>query len=111
MLGYVEFFIKQYPQVLLLKAALRLFPTQFVFLLGIVPTHLQDLAVRPIEFHEVCMSPLLKPIQVPLDGTSSLQCVSHITQFGVVSRLADGAFSLTVLVTNKDIKGHQLFGH
>ena len=45
---------------------------QPVSVLGIVPTHVQDLALGLVELHEVRMGPPLKPVKVPLDGIPSL---------------------------------------
>lgn len=54
-----------------------------------------------------------EPLQVPLDGVSSLQHVDCLTEFGVVSELAEGALNPTVCVTDKrlnsittDLQGH-----
>ncbi|PKU43757.1 hypothetical protein llap_5947 [Limosa lapponica baueri] len=69
-------------------------------------TQVQDLALGLVELHEVCMGPPLKPVQVPLDGTPSLQCVSRTTQFGVISKLAEGALYLTLHVSDKGVKQH-----
>lgn len=52
-------------QVLLRRAALNSFILQPVLVLGVV------------ESHEVSMGPLLKLVQVPLDGIQSLMCVSN----------------------------------
>ncbi|CAM9935932.1 unnamed protein product, partial [Bubo scandiacus] len=58
------------------RAALNPLITQPVFVLGIALTHVQDLAVGLLELHEVCTGPPLKPVQVPLDGTSLPSSVS-----------------------------------
>jgi len=57
-------------------------------MLGIALTHVQDLPCGLVELHEVCTGPPLKPAKVTLDGIPSLQCVSHTTQLGVVSKVA-----------------------
>ncbi|KAK4821092.1 hypothetical protein QYF61_013420 [Mycteria americana] len=87
--GHVELLINQHPQVILLRAALNPFSTQPVFVLGIAPTHVQDLALGLVELHEVCTGPPLKPVKVSLDGILSLQCVNHSTQLGIISKLAE----------------------
>ncbi|KAK4830748.1 hypothetical protein QYF61_013198 [Mycteria americana] len=97
--AHVELLINQHP-----KAALNPFSTQPVFVLGIAPTRVQDLALGLVEFHEVCMGPPLKPVKVPLDGIPSLQCVDHIAQLGVIGKLADSALNPTLHVANKDVK-------
>ena len=105
--GHVELFIHHCPQVLLLRAALNPFSTQLVFVLGIALTHMQDLALGPVELHEVCMGPPLKPVKVPLDGIPSLQCVDCTTQLPVVGKFGEGALDPTVSVANKDVKQRQ----
>ncbi|GAB0184583.1 cAMP-dependent protein kinase inhibitor alpha [Grus japonensis] len=102
--AHVELFIHQYPQVLLFRAAFNLFLAQSVAVLGIVPTHVQDLALGLVELHVVRMDPPLQPVKVPLDGIPSLQCVNHTTLLGVVGKLAEGALDPTVHITDKDVK-------
>ncbi|KAK4832903.1 hypothetical protein QYF61_026546 [Mycteria americana] len=89
------------------RAALNPFSAQPVFVLGIVPTHVQDLALGPVELHEVHTCPPLKPVKVPLDGIPSLQRVDSTTQLGDVGKLAEGALNPTVHVTDKDVKQRQ----
>jgi len=66
LLDRAELFINQHPQVLLLRAALNVLTAQPVFVLGIAPAQVQDLAVGLVELHEVHIDPLLKPVQNPL---------------------------------------------
>ena len=66
--AHVQLFIHQYPQVLLHRAALNAFIPQPVFVLGIAPTEVQDLALGLVEPREVHMASLLELVQVPLDG-------------------------------------------
>ncbi|KAK4827202.1 hypothetical protein QYF61_015230 [Mycteria americana] len=76
---------------------------QPVFVFGIAPTHVQDLAFSLVELHEVRTGPTLKPVKIPLDGIPSLQHVDCTTQLGVVSKLAEGALNPTAHATNKDV--------
>jgi len=62
------------------------------------------------------MDPLLQPVQVPLDGFSSLQCINCTAQLGVFCKLAEdaidsiiyenllGNFLLVVVYCSTDIK-------
>jgi len=50
------------------------------------------------------MGPLLKLVQLPLDGISSLRHVNCTTQLGVIGKLAEGALDPTAYVTDEDIK-------
>ena len=63
-------------------------------MLGIALIQVQDLALGLVEPHEVCIGPPLKPVQVPLDGIPSLQCVNRTTQLGVISKRAESALNL-----------------
>ncbi|KAK4806258.1 hypothetical protein QYF61_013402 [Mycteria americana] len=92
--AHVQFFIHQYPQVLLCRAALNPFIPQSVLISGIAPTQVQDLALGLVELHEVHMGPLLKPVK-------SINCT---TQLGVFCKLAEGALNPTVYVVDEDIK-------
>ena len=83
----MQFFIHQYPQVLLRRAALNPLIAQPVFVLGIALIHVQDLALGLVELHEVRMGPPLKPVKVPLDGIPSLQRVDCTTQPAVIDTI------------------------
>jgi len=62
------------------------------------------------------MGPLLKLVQVPLDGIPSFWCVNCTTQLGVICKLAEGALGLTKSLMkmlnsagpSKDPEGHHL---
>lgn len=95
LLGHVEFYLHRYAQVLLPRAALDLFSTQPVLVLGIVPTQVQDLALSLIEHHEVLLGLCLKPIKIPLDDIPALQHVNHIT-LAVSSKLVRSALNPAV---------------
>ncbi|TRZ24854.1 hypothetical protein HGM15179_002272 [Zosterops borbonicus] len=60
----------------------------------------QDLALGLVELHEVCMCPLFKPVQFPLDATTALLSVTHTTWLGVIS-------ALDPIVCDKVAKQHQ----
>jgi len=49
LLAHVELLIHQYPQILLLRAALEPLAAQRVLVFGIAPTHVQDLALGLVE--------------------------------------------------------------
>ena len=87
--------------------SLNSFSAQPVFVLGITPTHVQDLALDLVELHEVCTGPCLQLFQFLLDGIVSFQRVDCTTQLGVIGKLAEGALNPTVHVTDKDIRQYQ----
>lgn len=50
------------------------------------------------------MSPLLKLVQVSLDGTPSSYCVTCTAQLCVICKLAEDAHDPTVSVMDKDVE-------
>ena len=70
-------------------------------------TQVQDLALGCVEPHEVHQCPLLKPVQVPLDGIPSLWCIDHTPQLDVICKFAKGALDPTLNVTAEDTKEYQ----
>ncbi|KAK4831309.1 hypothetical protein QYF61_016798 [Mycteria americana] len=102
--AHVQLFIHQYPQVLLRRAALHPFIPQPVLIPGVALTQGQDPALGLVEPHEVHVGPLLKLVQVPLDGILSLRRVSCTTQLGAICNLAEGALDPTVYVIDEDTK-------
>ena len=77
--------------MILLRAALNLFSTQPAFVI----------ALCVAELHDVCTGPPLKPVQVPQDGTPSLQRADCTTQPCVIDKLAQGALNPTVHIADK----------
>ncbi|KAK4811988.1 LOW QUALITY PROTEIN: hypothetical protein QYF61_022984 [Mycteria americana] len=102
LLAHVQLFIHQYCQALLRRAALNPFIPQPLLIPWIALT--QEPALGLVEPHEVHTGPLLKLVQVPLDGIPSLRYVNHTTQLGVVCKLAKGALDPTVYVIDEDTK-------
>jgi len=62
--AYVQLFIHQYPQVVLLRAALNPFIPQPVLIAGVVLTQMQIIAHHLIDPHEVHTGSLLELVQV-----------------------------------------------
>ena len=60
LLAHVQLPIHQYPQVLFSRAVLNPFILQFVLLMGVASSQLQDLAFGFVEPHEVHLGPLLR---------------------------------------------------
>lgn len=98
----IQFFILQYPQVLLCRTAISPFIPQSVLILGIAPTQIQDLMLGLTEFHVVHTGPLLKPVQAPLDGHPVPPACT--TQLGAILKLAEGALDPAAYVISEDIK-------
>ncbi|KAK4810749.1 hypothetical protein QYF61_007723 [Mycteria americana] len=85
--AHIHFFIHQYPQVLLSKAALNPLIAQPVSMFGIALTQVQDLALSLVEPHEVHMGPLLELVQVPLNGIPSLKHALYKAEIKALWRL------------------------
>ena len=52
------------------------------------------------------MAPLLQPVEVPLDGFLSLQCIDCTAQLGVIHKLTEGALDAIVYVIDDDVEEH-----
>ena len=108
MLAHVQLAIHQYPQVFLNRAVLYLLVPQLVFIAGIAMIQVPDHAFGFVEPYEVHLDPLLKPVYIPLDGTSSLWCVDCTPQLIVISKLAEGALDPLSLSLMKILKSIDL---
>ena len=92
LMAHVQLFIHQYPQVLLHRVTLSPAISPSVFVFGIAPTKMQELALG--------LSPPFKPVKISLDGIPYLQYVDLTTQLGIVSKSENGALNPTICVTN-----------
>jgi len=97
-MAHVQLFIHRYPQVLLSRAALNAIIPQPVLIAGVAPIEVQEPEAGLVEPHKVHTGPLLKLVQVPLDGIPFFWCVYCTNELGVICRLADGALDLTKLL-------------
>ncbi|PKU44305.1 hypothetical protein llap_5392 [Limosa lapponica baueri] len=84
--------IHQDSQVFLLRAAPQQVSSQPVLVKGVIPPQVQHPTLAFIEVHQVPLCPTLQPVQVSLDGGTAFWCVSHPSQFCVISKLAEGTF-------------------
>ncbi|KAK4832711.1 hypothetical protein QYF61_025172 [Mycteria americana] len=96
--------IEHDPQVLFCQAAFQLGGPQHVLVHGIVPLQVQDFALPLVEPQEVPVSPFLQAVEIPLDGSPTLWCIRHLSQFCVISRLAESTLSPIIQIINEDIK-------
>ncbi|PKU40781.1 testosterone 17-beta-dehydrogenase 3 [Limosa lapponica baueri] len=67
-----------------------------------------DLAPGLVELHDVHVVLPLKPVEVPLDGISSLKYVNCSSQLGVIHKFAEGALNPTVCIIEAAICLSQL---
>lgn len=86
-LAHVHLVLNQHPQVVFHQAAFQpLFPEPVV-LHGVVVTKLQDLERGPIESRTDGPSPVIQPVQIPLQGLPALGQINTTTQLGVSCKL------------------------
>lgn len=62
----------------------------------------QDFAFSLVELHEVPISPYLQPVNVPLEDSTTLWCISHY--FLVCVKLAEGTLCPIIQIINEDFK-------
>jgi len=71
---------------------------------AVVPPHMQDFALPSVELHEVPVSPFLQPVQVSLDGSTTLSRVSYFSPFCVICKLAEGTLFPNMQIITGDIE-------
>ncbi|KAK4821778.1 LOW QUALITY PROTEIN: hypothetical protein QYF61_000839 [Mycteria americana] len=102
LLAYIQAAVNQHPQVLFCRAAFQpLFPKP-VALHGVVVT--QDPTLGLVEAHTIDLSPLIQPVQIPLQSLPTLKQIDTPTQFGVICNLTEGALDPLIQIIGKDIK-------
>ena len=92
------------PQGLSLQSCFPAFRLQHVLVPGVVPLQVQDFAVLFVELHEIPLSPVLQPVQIPLDGSTATWCISRSSQYCVICKLAEVVLCPIVQVVNKDVR-------
>jgi len=70
----------------------------------IVVTHVQDPTFGLVESHSVGLSPLIQPVQIPLQSLHSLKQINTPTQLGITCRLTEGALHPLIQITDIDVK-------
>jgi len=60
---------------------------------GVVLPQVQGFAHLFVELHEVLVSAFLQPVPVPVDGSTALWCISHLSQFCVICKPGEGTLS------------------
>jgi len=61
-----------------------------VLMHGVVLPQVQDPAFAFVEPHQVPLCRTLQLVQVMLSGSTAFWCIHHSSQFGVISKLAEG---------------------
>ena len=57
-----------------------------------------------VELHEILVNPFFQPVEVLLDGSTTLQCISQSSQFGVIRKLAEGTLYLIIQIIGEDFE-------
>ncbi|KAK4828336.1 hypothetical protein QYF61_025805 [Mycteria americana] len=104
LLAHIQLAVNQHPQVLFRQAAFQpLFPKP-VALHGVAVAQVQDPALGLVEPHTIGLSPLIQPVQIPLQSLPTLKQINTPTQLGVICKLTEGALDLLIQIIDKDIK-------
>ena len=103
LLAYVQL-VHQDHQGLFCKAAFQPFGPQPILVHEVIPLQVQDFVFSFDGLHEIPVSPFLQPVEVPLDGSMTLWCISRSSQFCVISKLAHGALCPIIQIINEDVE-------
>ncbi|KAK4817635.1 hypothetical protein QYF61_021781 [Mycteria americana] len=104
LLAHTQLAVNQHSQILFHQAAFQpLFPKP-VALHGVVVTQVQDLALGFVEPHTIDLSPLIQPVQVPLQSLPTPKQINTPTQLGVICKLTEGALDPFIQTIDKDVK-------
>jgi len=75
----------------------------------IVPPQVQYPALALVELNHVPLCPTLQPVPVSLNGTTAFWCIHHSSQFGVISKLAEGTLCPFIQVTDESLCTEHLY--
>ncbi|KAK4823743.1 hypothetical protein QYF61_006012 [Mycteria americana] len=89
LLAHIQVAVNQNTQVLLCWAAFQPLFLKPVALHGVVVTQVQDLALGLVEPHTIGLSPLIQPVQIPLQSLPTLKQINTPAQLGVVCKLTE----------------------
>jgi len=71
---------------------------------GVISPQVQDLTLALVQFHQVPLCPALQPFQVSLNGSTAFSCISHLSSFCIISKLAEGTLCPFIQVTDEEIE-------
>ncbi|KAJ7419506.1 integral membrane protein dgcr2 idd [Pitangus sulphuratus] len=101
-LAHVQFAANKHTKVLFCQAAFQpLFP-KYVMLYRVIVTELQDPALGLLEPHNIGLSPLIQPVQIPLQNLPTFQQINTVTQLSIICEPTEGALDPLVQIINKD---------
>jgi len=79
---------------------------QQVLVPEVVPSQVQEFALSHIQLLDVLIGPFFQPLNVPLDGNTTLWCTSHSSHFCVMCKLAKGTICLLWFGCGRQQKRH-----
>ena len=95
--------VHQNTQVLLLRALLQQLIPKPILILMVIPSNMQDSTLASVEPHLVCCS-ALQFVQVLLNGSTALRCVSHSSQLCITGMLTKGGHYPLIKDVDEDIE-------
>ena len=72
-----------------------------VVLPGVAVAKMQDPALGLVELHPVGLSPVIQPVQIPLQGLTTARQINTSSQFGVTCKLTEGALNSIIQIISK----------
>lgn len=81
----------QDPKVHLCRAAFQPVGPRYVLVHGVVPPQMHDFSLPLVEPNEIPCCPILQPVLVPLNGSTTIWCMSYSFQFCILCEVAEGA--------------------
>jgi len=69
----------------------------------VIPPPVQDSTLALVKPHKILLCPALQCIQVLLNGSTALQCVSHSCQLCINNTLAESGFYPFIQVVDEDL--------
>lgn len=99
----VQLVVHQDAQVLLYIPAFKTVSLQPV-LIYVTPSLMHGFALLLVELHKIPVSPFLQPVEVPLNGDTTLWTPATPSTFVFLCISAEGAVCPIVQVCKKDVK-------
>lgn len=91
----IPFVVHQNSQDLLMELlSSQLSPSPYCHV-RLTPSQTQNFAFTSVNLHEVCISPFLKLVEIPLKTSPALQCINYSPQLEVFHELAETGFCPT----------------
>lgn len=100
LLAHSQLGVHRDPQVPLHKATFQSFVSQCVLVLGVTSLQMQDVAFPVDELRVIPLSPVLQPVQLPLNSSRTTWCTLYSFRFCVICKLADSI----VQILNDEVK-------